>query len=1538
MLFGKVSIRSIAAIFLSFLVLPMLPAQETAVSPEASSSTDASALPAISEALPKEAPASLFVTENGSDVELMISGSWKASLLSTPKLSFGSLGTSFSFSGSPLLFSQNPDILLSLVVNGSWFLEAIFSQAFADSLFAVGYRGKENEIVKEIRAGNNGLKFSPRPFLDFGSSGNKSFGVSASFGSAPDEKPGFAAQALLRFDSMEAEKTVYIGLERVSETTLQSTDYLTGRFFALPDQNVADIAVFVRSATGSAASDYSTTSPFTYARLDSSAYSYSLSGGTIDFKAALTERTLVAYRRADSLPISVPPASVVTIEGQEAVVIFDPGSRLEGEILSRYDPGEIDPEITGAQFTIESTERGNLDAVFGARLFAGNEIMEVYKLDLAASETQALARRPFEAIAPEIYEPGVLPSGESPIRITVTTRQKKERLEIDSKALADTIRVFRDGVRDSNFSYVPGSGFVDLKRPPLAQEKIEIEYMTASNAFSEDFVAGLSFDYFFTGELGAYAAMGTRWSMPGSKVSRPDSLTAGYVGASAGLAWKTEEWQASFDLGVKYSREDANDACRIDGMEDFLHTQKASSGLWLRSVLPASFPEEGRSALIYRDYSRSDVFGTKTLATLESGYSPEAADQNSKQGPYPIGDSTFGTASLAEFSFDSSKTWCGVQAKLDSGMIENLPQAQSLVIPLRYLPGSGALPSFALQAGMMGKSPFDASSEIQALPDSRFIAVVALSSAPTESWAEYEIPLTEAVIAGMREGASIMLLISSAAPSSGRCLIGDLRLKGTSYVKGAEVPSRDHLTLGQLYSDGPESVYPGALNDWRESTSGNAYLRLALNGNSGGNAASAYKSLPAFPVKAYKHLSFFIRWNLASFSNASLTLTMNDADGTFLNAVVPLSAAAPWGRADIDLDAGTGRIVYPDGTSAEINMSAIRERGSGGASLRWTLSGIESGLVDLDEFGLTESRAALTGEAAFALEKKKTGSLLKISGLDLVSGLEAELDGRFGIEKDSFDYASQAKAGVFVFPFELSAATSLAGKASGGQAAQWPVFKTNHAIALPFTFGSAGTSFSQDSSSGDFSQRDELKLAYQPLSFSAEATATQTMNKLSQAWKSAFGLSAFSEILAIENAWMNDAVQENPLAGLLYPRAWIGSYSFLLPKISPDANQRGQSRAASLAFTAVSDREGFERHRDSSLFAGATYVSGSSFLRGSEINFSLTPLVKAGRNGVVRIIPEYSRTSKLAALGYALSFKEDVDFLAYSLDCLPSVWRAIPLAELFDSRALNELRALPFDPEKAVLEAKAGIGMERDGMLGAWELAVPSIASYSLCRVSERAGSVSTEKLVHSASLGMRALDLFGRKGIHPLSGLFDTDEYGMDHKLKLSQNVVGSDSSYQYSATLFGLFGISKGDSLDIRDNLRLGSGEERFAESLLVTRSISQAAGRSEENIRERLLEWITGRERKNRIEASSPLMERWLRDELVKTTIVSLGTSMSSNDSGLFSLEIPLSYESVLSMERAFRFSAGARLSLGWRKNQDYSQFDIGLSLSTQARLEF
>jgi hypothetical protein len=1533
MLFGKDSIRSIAAIFLSFLVLPMLPAQETALSPAASSAVDASALPAISEALLKESPASLFMTENGSDVELMISGSWKASLSSTPRLSFGSLGTSFSFSGSPLLFSQNPDILLSLIVNGSWFLEAVFSQAFADSLFALGYRGKENEIVKEIRAGNNGLKFSPRPFLDFGSSGNKSFGASASFGSAQGERPGFAAQALLRFDSMEAERTVYVGLERIGETTLQATEYLTGRFFALPDPDVADIAVYVRSAAGSAASD-----SYSYVRLDSSAYSYSLSGGTVDLTDALTERTLVAYRRSDSQPISALPASIVTIEGREAIVVYDPGSRLEGEILSRYDPGEIDPETTGAQFTIESTERGNLDAVFGARLLAGNDIMEVYKLDLAASEMPALARRPFEAIAPEIYEPGLLPSGESPIRITVTTRQKKERLEIDSKALADTIRVFRDGVRDSNFSYAPGSGYVDLKRPPEAQEKIEIEYMTASNAFSEDFVAGLSFDYLFTDELSAYAALGTRWSMPGSKVSQPDSLTAGYVGASAGMAWKTDEWQASLDLGVKYSREDANDACRVDGMEDFLHTQKASSGLWQRSVIPASFVEEGRSALIFRDYSRTDVFGTKTLATLESGYSPEASDPNSKQGPYPIGDSIFGTASLAEFSFDSSKTWCGVQAKLDSGMIENLPQAQSIVIPLRYLPGSGALPSFALKAGMMGKSPFDASSGTQALPDIRYIVDQPLSSAPTESWAEYEIPLTESLVAGMRAGASIMLLISSAAPSSGRCLIGDLRLKGASYVKGEGSPTSDIFGLEQLYADGPESVYSGALNDWRESTSGNAYLRLALSGNSGGNPASAYKSLPAFPVKSYKHLSFFLRWNLSFFSNASLAVTMKDANGTFLNAVIPLSAAAPWGHAEIDLDAGTGRIGYPDGSSAEMTLSAMRERGSGGASLRWTLGGIESGNVDLDEFGLTESRAALSGEAAFALEKKKTGSLLKISGLDLVSGLEAELDGKFGIGKDSFDYASQAKAGVFVFPFELSAATSVAGKASGGQEAQWPVFRTNHAISLPFPLGSAKAAFSQDSSSGDFSRHDALKLAYPPFSLSAEAMAAQTTNELNQSWKGIFGLTAFNEIFAVENVWMNDAVQTNPLAGLLYPRAWIGSYSLLLPALSQDATRRGLNRATSLDFTAVSDREGFERHQDSSLLAGASYVSGSSFLRGSEIKFSLTPLLKAGRNGVVRIIPEYSRTSKMSAPGYSLSFKEDVDFLAYSLDCLPSVWRAIPLVELFDSRALNELRALPFDPEKAGLEAKAGIGVERDAMLGIWELAVPSVASYSLSRVSERAGSVSTEKLVHSASLGMRALDLFGRKGVHPIGGLFDTDEYGMDHKLKLIQNVVGSDSGYQYAATLYGLFGLRKGDSLDIRENLRLGSGEERFADSLLVTRSISQPAGRSEEAIRERLLEWITGRERKNRIEASSPLLESWLRDELVKTTVLSLGTSMSSDASGLFNLEIPMSYESILSMERAFKFSAGAKLSLGWRKNRDYSQFDIGLSLSTQARLEF
>lgn len=1494
--------------------------------------------------LPPEAPASLFTVKGPADADVTITGSWKASLSSALTLSIGSLGTSYGFSGSPLLFSQTPDLLLSLVVNGSWFLEAVIAQSLDDSSFAFGYRGGKEGIVKEVRAGDSGLKFAPRYFLDFGSSGNKSFGASASFGSPEGSGPGFSAQALLRLDSMKPRKDVYYGLEKATETTIQASAFLTGRFFLLPDSDIRNIAIYLRSASGLGCTD-----GFSYTRLAESGYSYSLTRGSVEIDTALADRALIAYERSDSLPITASPT--YSIDGRTAIPLFDPGTRLDTEVLSRYDPGDIDASYTSVSFSIESNQAGSLDTVFGARLLAGEDSFEVYKLNPAASEAATLALRPFDTLAPEIYRPGALPKNSSPVRIIETTRQKKERLEIDSKALGDTIRVYRDGVRDSAFSYVAGSGYVDLRRPPLSSEKIEVEYMTASDSASEDFVGGLAFDYLFSENAKAYVALGTRWSIPGSRVSLPDSLTAGYLGASTGLSWKTDEWQASLDLGAKYARQDANDACRLDGMEDYLHTQKASAGTWIRSVIPGGYAEAQRGTLIYRNYHKSDVFGGTSLATIESGYAPSAVDVNSKQGPYPVGDRTFGTAFAAEFSLDTGKTWCGIQLTLDSEILDNLPQAQSLVVPLRFLSDSGSSPGFSLQAGMLGKSSYDSSAASYGLPDSRFVA--SASALPSSSWAEYEIPLTTAVLAGMREGASVMIVISSLTASSGRCIVGDIRLKGADYVKAGDAASTQYLRLEQRYSDGPEISYAAQIAKWRDSTSGNAYLRLIAAGNSGAADLSAYKRFSILPLSSYKKLSFYLRWNVTAGAAPALSLSLSDASGVFLSAGLPLGATAGWGRADIDLGSGAGAISYPDGSSTPFTAGVSRIPSAESATLRWTLSGIQDGTVDLDELGLSDSKSSISAQANFSIVRQKTGSILNIGGIDAVSGFLASLSGQLGVGTDSFDYAAQAKAGVSLFPFDLSAGTTMAGSVARAQAASLPLFKTNHEIALPFPGGRASTYFSQDSSTGDFSQRDQASFALAPVSATAEATASQSGNKASQSWKGSFVAAAPSEAFGLEATLTNELVRANPLASLLYPNAWLRSFSYLIP-IEDGAD--GAKRRSTIGFTAISGRPGFGKNKDGSLQASATYADGTLPLKGAASKLSLTPLIKLGKNGGFRLTPLYERSSALVSSGELGSFREDAEFFAYSLDCLPSIWKAIPFAELFDSRSLNELRALAFDPEKAVQETKIGLGMDRDAMFGLWEILVPCAVSYSLDRVSRRSGSVSTEKLVHEASLGISALDLFGKKGIRPLSRAFDTDEYGLTNTLKLSQNVVGEENAYQYAATLYAIFGIEEGAALKLKDDLRLGSEDERFADSLAATLTLAGPAGKGAQEARKSLLGWVKKKENAKEsaagapissgsplsagspLSVSSPLSERLLEQDMTATTVFGLGADMSLDKAGLFALSVPLSYEAGLNIERSLKLSAGTKVSFGWRRNSNYSQFDLGLALSVQARVEF
>lgn len=140
----------------------------------------AASAPALGEgsspaSLPVEAATSLFsVDMGGKDAELLVHGSWEASLMGQTGLVLDNSGGLSLSDELPVLFTQTPDLYLSFLLLKKYFVEARVTSDASEVRYSAGYKGGEGELIKEIRVGNDGISFPALPFLSLGTGSYRS--------------------------------------------------------------------------------------------------------------------------------------------------------------------------------------------------------------------------------------------------------------------------------------------------------------------------------------------------------------------------------------------------------------------------------------------------------------------------------------------------------------------------------------------------------------------------------------------------------------------------------------------------------------------------------------------------------------------------------------------------------------------------------------------------------------------------------------------------------------------------------------------------------------------------------------------------------------------------------------------------------------------------------------------------------------------------------------------------------------------------------------------------------------------------------------------------------------------------------------------------------------------------------------------------------------------------------------------------------------------------------------------------------------------
>lgn len=705
-------------------------------------------------AISGEAASELFnMTINDSDVSLVMSGFWKGSLSFNWGISSGPLGTAPDSGDSPLLFTQEADLALSLWIRKKWFLEVTFLDDYNLNTYRAGYQGFPGETVQYVGIGNTGLDFPVFPYLDLGGDSPSSFGAYGRFGSG-----GLNFHTMVRYDAAAREERIFVGNRERTFSSLSPEKTLRGISFVLPDEGISIPVVYfqdkdgdladstggrwrlgkpseyaasgvygivelAREVAGMAAVSYGTGAPWSAsmgAYDDGSGTSFlSRVQNIFDDTTPLASRTIKLEEYPQPGGGSLVPATL-SIGGIPALVIYEPGTFSPFERQSRYRSPSAASE-DAALVHPSSGERIDGFTLFPADSFLAldlplytltgeNSLRGIFEL---ARDRQSADRRALTGMwpltgggvfCPEIYLPG-RPVFTEDISLRFTNYGPAGAYAIGTDVIPGSVQVYRAGIPDSRISYDAGSGTVRLGTPAGFNEVLRITYLKRSEERRlGSLAAGLGLTYKpEKNPFSAEAAIGVRWNVSQEAYTEEGAASPGTAGFGGRVSWNYDRLKASAAVGLGFEQPDTTGLYRVAGMEGkselvmALSTQRA-----FISQAPLLLPAlvlPGRADLVYRNYRKSDILGVSKLMPIDW----TAPVVPGKEGPYPAEDS--GTeVCTAEFSLnDPGQNWTGFQVPLgEDGRL--LEQAKAVVVPLRFYDpniGSGSTIQVIAQFGTL---------------------------------------------------------------------------------------------------------------------------------------------------------------------------------------------------------------------------------------------------------------------------------------------------------------------------------------------------------------------------------------------------------------------------------------------------------------------------------------------------------------------------------------------------------------------------------------------------------------------------------------------------------------------------------------------------------------------------------------------------------------------------------------------------------------------------------------------------------------------
>lgn len=154
--------------------------------------------------------------------------------------------------------------------------------------------------------------------------------------------------------------------------------------------------------------------------------------------------------------------------------------------------------------------------------------------------------------------------------IMLKTISQSSRIDIGTKAVPGTVKVYKNGIADSSAKYNASSGEVTLSTGVSDTDKLYIIwYEDTTENQSGQITGALGFKYDILENLFFDAAAATRWSLnPELRYSEENRKSNGYVTLSSKVQYSEEKMSLSNVIGATLEIEDVTGNYRISGMDN----------------------------------------------------------------------------------------------------------------------------------------------------------------------------------------------------------------------------------------------------------------------------------------------------------------------------------------------------------------------------------------------------------------------------------------------------------------------------------------------------------------------------------------------------------------------------------------------------------------------------------------------------------------------------------------------------------------------------------------------------------------------------------------------------------------------------------------------------------------------------------------------------------------------------------------------------------------------------------------------------------